>query len=91
MGKAQTAQFFARWIGQLKAMAGDVRKAGVKALAEEKGLTVEQLKGTESQQARRGLRGLTREQWLARQAADWDKREAQRAQEEEDTQLRKGQ
>jgi len=28
-------------------MASDVRKAGVKALAEDKGLTVEQLAGTE--------------------------------------------
>ena len=85
------AQFFARWIGQLGAMAGDVRKAGVEALAEEKGLTVEQLAGTESQQARRGLRGLTKEQWLAKQAEEWDEREAQRVQEKENSQLRKGQ
>jgi len=41
-------------------MASDVRKAGVKALAENKGLTAEQLAGTKSQQARRDLRRLTK-------------------------------
>lgn len=44
------AQFLKRWIKQLGTMAGEVRQAGVEALAEKKGLGAQDLAGTESQQ-----------------------------------------
>lgn len=85
-------RFFARWIGQLGVIAGEIRQAGICDMVEEKEIPAELLEGTESQQTRRAL---SKEQWLQRchekKSLEWDLREARKAQAKEDSQIRKGQ
>ncbi len=85
------AKFFGRWVGQLGAVMGTVRKAGVCDFVEENEIPAELLDGTESQQARRARRPVTKEQWLEKKAAERDRREEKRLQAAEDSQLRRGQ
>ena len=76
------------WIGQPGTMVGEIRKAGTCDIVEENEILVEQPEETESRQARKPL---TKEQWLERKAAEWDKMEERRLQAMKDSQLRKGQ
>ena len=87
----EKVKFFERWVGQLGAVMDGIRKAGVCDFVEDNEIPAELLDGTESQQARRAGRPVTKEQWLAKKAAEWDKREEKRLQAAEDSQLRRGQ